>query len=159
MDDYTKQLYQGVAWQYGASAFAEAMGSAINYSSLKADASSARIQAENIELQAQQRANMLREKYNNAVGNVYFSAASRGGKVSSGSVRANLEQSAKNLGEDIASQEKNAKSRADAERMRAKALGKQANMQLVSGLVGSIGSSVKSYNAYQIGYKGGKGNG
>ncbi len=30
MDDYTKQLYQGVAWQYGASSFAEAMKSAIN---------------------------------------------------------------------------------------------------------------------------------
>jgi hypothetical protein len=75
--------------------------------------------AEAVELQALERANILRERYSKSVGDFIVGAARRGIKISSGSVKANIERSAEELGEDIQNEKENAK--AYAERLRTKA--------------------------------------
>ena len=134
MDETIMQLYGQSAQQSAAGAFAQAMGGMINYESLRVDAYSAKVQANNIELQAKERANMLRERYNNAVGNTMFGATMRGGRVTSGSVRGNIESSAKNLGEDIRKTDLNASMAASSMRTKAKMLKHQANASLAMGI-------------------------
>ena len=63
-------------------------------------------------MQAEREINQLQEDFNNAIGDLQYNAAARGIKTSSGSVQNNLELSAKNLGEDIATIRKNANNQA-----------------------------------------------
>lgn len=130
------------------SAFASMAGSFLNYQALKTEAMQLGVQAINIELQAQQQANMLREQFISNVGAYQYSAAKRGISVGSGSVRSNIESSAMNLGEDIRQLSNNAKMKSSALRTQAKIIKGRAKTQLISGIasgVGSIGSSIASY--------------
>lgn len=138
MSNEIRNLYGESAKQSSASAFAQAVGSMINYEAMSINADSIRTQANEVELQALQRSNMLREKYNNAIGNALFSIASRGGKTSSGSVRSNLENSSKALGEDIATAQTNAKMQAQSLRLKAKLMKKSANTQMIQGILGAV---------------------
>lgn len=103
-----------------ASGFADAVGSIIDYSALKGELSNYRIQADQIELQAKQRANQLREQFLGAVGSYTAGASRRGISVSSGSVRQNIESSAISLGKDIQRQQENARMKAQSLRQQAK---------------------------------------
>ena len=158
MDEETRYLYKKAAMQSSASAFAQLAGGYIDYGSLSIEANSLKTQAENVELEAKERANMLREKYNSAVGNMIFSASSRGGRSSSGSIVSNIEQSAKNLGQDISSEERNAKMKADAIRLKSKLMKQQGKEKLVTGILGSMNSTLSAVDNYNI-YKRGEGNG
>lgn len=145
------EKYKISAYLGGASAFSQMMGSYMDYKTSKLDVASLNIQASNIELQAQQRANMLREQFVQALGTYQYGAAQRGVALSSGSVRDNMESSAMSLGNDISIAKKNAQIQARTLRGQASLLKMQAKHALGQSIVGGISSLAGAYANYQIG--------
>lgn len=135
------------------SAFASMAGSMLNYQALKTEAMQLGVQASNIELQAQQQANALREQFISNVGTYQYGAARRGVSVGSGSVRSNIESSAMNVGEDIRRAGKNASMQASALRTQAKIARKRASAQRFSSIMGGISGMVTSAATYGVGAK------
>lgn len=131
-----------------AGGFANAVGSIIDYSALRGELTNYKIQANQIELQAKQRANQLREQFLGAVGSYTAGASRRGISVSSGSVRQNIESSAISLGKDIQRQEENARIKAQALRQQAKILKHQGRGQMFKTVASSIGSMVSGGMTY-----------
>lgn len=131
-----------------ASSFADVAGSFVDYSTLIGNAADYYIQAGNVELQAKERANMLRQQYISAAGNYIQNAAMRGINVNSGSVRSNLESSAINMGQDIQTMNKNAKMQAKALRSQAKISDIAAKGSMLSGVFGGISSMSGSVASY-----------
>lgn len=91
-----------------ASIFTKGMGAVLDYSALKADLKNYDLQVKgtelgmmNVELQATQMANKLRQQYIEQAGNYAYNAARRGVAVSSGSVQSGLRRSAEETGKDI----------------------------------------------------------
>lgn len=121
----------------GAGMLAEISGSVINYNALKTQNAYNKVQASQIELQAQQQMNQLREQFNNAVGNYQYNAATRG--VKAGGLNSTLEMSAKNLGEDMKIINNNSRFKSDALRTQARINNRMANAQLLSSIGVSIG--------------------
>jgi len=80
----------------------------------------AKNQASQIQLQAEQRSNMLLASFNKAIGTASYGAARRGVKAGEGSVMRNIEMSAKDLGIDQDIQRTNANMRASAVREQGK---------------------------------------
>ena len=134
-----------------AGGFASAVGSIIDYSALKGELTNYKIQANQVELQAKQRANQLREQFLGAVGQYTYGASARGISVKSGSVRQNIESSAMSLGKDIQRQEENARMKASVLRGQAKVLKHQGRGQMFKTIASSIGSMVGGYQNYQMG--------
>ena len=134
-----------------AGGFANAVGSIIDYSALRGELTNYKIQADQIELQAKQRANQLREQFLGAVGSYTAGASRRGISVSSGSVRQNIESSAMSLGKDIQRQQENARLQASALRQQAKVLKHQGRGQMFKTVASSIGSMAMGYSNYQMG--------
>lgn len=120
-----------------ASGFASAIGSMIDYQALKGELSNYRIQADQIELQAKQRANQLREQFLGAVGSYTANASQRGISVASGSVRQNIESSAMSLARDIQRQDRNARMQAQTLRQQAKVYQKQGKAKMYGTLAKS----------------------
>ena len=147
-DKYKYSAYMG-----GASAFAKMASGYLDYSALKTDAYSLQVQANNIELQAQEKANMLREQFIQSLGSYQLNAAQRGVSLSSGSVRNNMESSAMGLGKDISKIKKNAMFEANA--LRAQASNKKglAKSQLWNGFAGSMASLSGAFSSYAYGSK------
>lgn len=133
------------------SAFAEMAGSYLNYSALRTEAMQLGVQASNIELQAQQQANMLREQFISNVGTYQYGAARRGISVGSGSVRSNVESSAMNMGEDIRRAGKNAQMKASALRSQERIMKGRAKAQLISGIASGVSSMAGSVASYGVG--------
>lgn len=131
-----------------ASGFADAVGSIIDYSALKGELSNYRIQADQIELQAKQRANQLREQFLGAVGSYTANASQRGISVASGSVRQNIESSAMSLGKDIQRQDRNARMQAQTLRQQAKVYQKQGKAKMYGTLTKSALSIASGYGTY-----------
>jgi len=156
MFDISKQNYYTAGAQKMAGGFAQIVGSSINYSLLKTDLKQLETSAQNIELQAQERANQLRQQFISSIGSYQFGAAQRGVSVGSGSVLSNLESSAMNIGQDVQKAKKTADLQASALRTNAKILksrGKFQHTQSVIGGLSSIGSGAMDI------YKGGSING
>lgn len=91
-----------------ASLFTQGMGAILDYSALKQDLKNYNLQikgtelaSQNVELQATQMANRLRQQYIEAAGNYVYSAARRGVAVSSGSVQAGLMKGAEETGKEV----------------------------------------------------------
>ena len=93
---------------------------AINWGLLKNEKANAKNQAAMIELQAEQRTNILLEQFNAAIGNAQYSATRRGVRAGEGSVKANIEASAKDLGTDTARAKREAKLKASTVRSQGK---------------------------------------
>lgn len=131
-----------------AGGFANAVGSIIDYSALRGELTNYKIQADQIELQAKQRANQLREQFLGAVGSYTTGASRRGISVSSGSVRQNIESSAISLGKDIQRQEENARMKAQSLRQQAK-IDKHRGKSLMYGTIAKsaikMGSGFETY--------------
>ena len=156
MFDVSKNNYYIAGAQKMAGGFAQIVGSSINYSLLKTDLKQLETSAQNIELQAQERANQLRQQFISSIGSYQFGAAQRGVSVGSGSVLSNLESSAMNVGLDVQKAKKNASLQASALRTQAKiakSRGKFQHTQNVIGGLSSIGSGAMDI------YKGGSING
>jgi hypothetical protein len=133
------------------SVFSNFAASMIDYSTLRTDSASLYVQAGEVQLQAKQRANQLREQFINAASSYMFGAAQRGIAVQSGSVKSNLEHSAGNLGKDIDTMGKNAKlkalqlaTQANIARDKAKGMRLAAYTNAINGTVSSIASAMSS---------------
>ena len=132
---------------YGASAVASIVGSKINYDLMKVQNRNIGIQANQIELQAQQELNQYRQQFINNVSQLQYNATRRGIKQSSGSLQDNLEQSAKNLGEDFNTIKTNVELQANTLRSQQKINKRINKANLYSGIVGSIlGSGASLYS-------------
>ena len=81
----------------------------IDYNALQMTADYKDLQADALEVQVQQQANVLREQFAEAVGSAQYSAARRGVKVGEGSTQINIEESSMDLGQDIATAKANQK--------------------------------------------------
>lgn len=124
--------------------FSNIVGSFIDYNVLKRDLKNYYIQADNVQLQAQQQANQIRQQYLQAASNYAYTAARRGIDVNSASVRQNLEGSAEAMGMDIQRLQQNADVKASALRTQAKinkAYGKAAMVRNVTGSIMSMGET------------------
>lgn len=143
--------YKDAAWAGGAKAFAQMAGGYMDYQALQTNAAALKVQASSIELQAQQRANILREQFIGAIGSYQFGAANRGVSVGSGSVRQNIESSAIGLGKDIQKAKKVAQMQASALRTQAKLSKIQGKTALVTGVLGGIGSLAGAVGSYAKG--------
>lgn len=154
--DELMNLYLSKAVKYGkregaltmASGFANAVGSVIDYSALKGELGNYKVQANQIELQAKQRANQLREQFLGAVGSYSINVARRGVSVNSGSARLNIERSAMSLGKDIQRQEENAKMQAQALRQQAKILKHQGRSQMYGTIAKSALQMASGFETY-----------
>lgn len=96
-----------------ASGFGAIAGGLINYDILSAGAALQGTTAGQIELQAQQQANQLRKNFLNSLGNLQYSAASRGIRSESSNIVQNMERSSEALGKDIYNLQTSAKFKAD----------------------------------------------
>lgn len=141
-DEYNKS-----ATEYAASSFSKLVGGFINYDALKADAAQLKTEASNIELQAKERANILRQQFVEAMGAYQMNAAQRGISVGSMNVRSNLEGSAMSMGEDIAKAERNAAMKASALRTQAKIAKIRGKYQMFQNIIDS------GEDAYKAGQK------
>ena len=108
---------------YGAKALATFMAPDVDYDKFNLQADYKENQAANIELKAQETANMLRAQFNKAAGSYTSRTARRNVKVGEGSAGDNIEQSSKDLGTDMQKLHGNAdfqaaQKMADAERLR-----------------------------------------
>lgn len=152
-----KYLTQAGKYQKGqgalsmAGGFADIAGSMIDYQALKGEMSNYRIQANQVELQAKQRANQLREQFLGAVGQYTTNASRRGISIASGSVRQNIESSAISLGKDIQRQDENARMQANVLRGQAKVYQRQAKGKMYKNIANSINSMIGGYQNYQMG--------
>lgn len=146
------QQYMFSAGSNLASSFAQIAGSALNYSALKTDAYQLEVQAGDVELQAKQRANALREQFISAVGSYQWGAARRGISVQSGSVRSDVEQSAINLGKDIQMSAENASMQAQALRTQAKIMKDRAKAQQFNTIMSGITSAASAVGSFAVGY-------
>jgi hypothetical protein len=118
--------------------FANIMGSFIDYSALKRDLRNTYLEADNIQLQAKQQANQIRQQYLQAAGNYQYAAARRGIDVNSASVRSNLEGSAEAMGKDIQRLEENAYVKSQALRTQAKIAKQYGKAEHIRNVTGSI---------------------
>lgn len=132
-----------------AGSFADAVGSVIDYSALKGELTNYKIQANQVELQAKQRANQLREQFLGAVGQYTYGASARGISVKSGSVRQNIESSAMSLGKDIQRQEENARMKANVLRSQAKVLKHKGKSQMYANISKSAIQMAMGYSDYK----------
>lgn len=149
--DMASSNYKLSAMSGGAGAFAQIASAGMNYQALKTNATALKIQANDIELQAKQRANILREQFIGAIGSYQFGAAQRGVSVGSGSVRQNIESSAISMGKDIQNAEKVAQMQANALRTQAKVAKLQGRSELIGGALSGISSLAGAVNSWNIG--------
>lgn len=98
----------------GLSELAGVLGGYMDYRTQRRMLGFANVKAKEIEVNALEQANQLRESFAQSLGNSQVEVARRGFKQNSGSVRAEREYSSINMGEDIAKMKKNAKSQATA---------------------------------------------
>ena len=148
-----------------ASGFADIANSYINYGALKTEAGNLQlqagdkfIQANAVELRAQEAANNLRRQFIGAVGGATYNAAARGVKVTSANLQDNIQRSAGELGEDISKSKRNAQMQANtlrAEGLRLNTLSKitkrNAKATLVSGFLNGISGLTSGYASYKMG--------
>ena len=135
---YAQFQQQKAGYKSLAGDFSNIVGSFIDYSVLKRDLRNYYIQADNVQLQAKQQANQIREQYIQAASNYAYSAARRGVDVNSANVRQNLEGSAEAMGKDIQRLEENAYVKASSLRNQAKVEKAYAKAALVRNVTGSI---------------------
>lgn len=154
-----------VGSQTMASGFASMANAYINYGALRVDAGNYNIQAtdkylqaEQVELMAQEQANALRKQFIGAIGNATYNAAARGVKVSSANIQQNIEQSSKEIDEDIRKSKKSAKMQAENLRMQGESLRTKAKMArqgaksaLIGGILGGISDLALGYGIYSSG--------
>ena len=158
-------VYRYAGSQTMASGFASMANSYINYQALKTEAGNLNIQAndkfiqaDQVELMAQEQANALRKQFIGAIGNATYNAAARGVKVSSANLQQNIERSAGELDEDIRKSKQSAKMQANSLRVRGMNLRTQAKIakqagksQFMSGILGGFSDMALGYGIYSSG--------
>lgn len=128
----------------GAKGGAKILGSFLDYSIQKQQLGFYELQAQELEINAIERSNMLAQQFNQSLGNTAISAAQRGLKQSSGSVRATREISAKNVGQDIQTMRQNARMKSSALRSKMKIGKAAAKGQMLAGVQSGMMDIAKS---------------
>lgn len=113
---------------------AKIMGSFLDYQTQKSALGWYKLQAQELELNAVERSNMLTEQFNQSLGVTAVSAAQRGLAQSSGSVKAEREISAINVGQDIQTMKSNARMKASSLRAKVKVGKYAAKAQMLRGM-------------------------
>ena len=149
-------IYHYAGAQTMASGFASLANAYIDYNALRVQSGNLNIQADEVELQAQQQANALRKQFIGAIGNATYSAAARGVKVTSANLQQNIERSAGEMDEDIRKAKKSASMKAGSLRTQAKMAKVGAKTALVSGILGSVSDMALGYGIYNSGTKTGQ---
>lgn len=129
-------VYGDISYGTGmASLFTKAMGTILDYSALKQELKNYDLQtfgtglaSQNVEIQATQMANKLRQSYIESAGNYVYNAARRGIDVNSGSVRSNLQRTSEDLGKDV--QEINRNAELEQKNLRMQAVAQQATKKI-----------------------------
>lgn len=133
-----------------ASGFADIANGYINYGALKTEANNLDLQAESIEIQAQEAANNLRRQFIGAVGSATYNAAARGVKVTSANLQDNIQRSSGELSEDIQKNKENARMQADNLRLQAKLTRRNAKTARVSGFLSGISGIAGGFATYSM---------
>lgn len=121
--------------KYGATAMIQAMMPNFDADTLASSGQALEVKASALELQATQRANALRDQFNEYIGNEIYSASTRNIKTDSGSVRGKLEKSSENIGKDIQTITENASQKASAMRDKAHMLRRtESSLRDISGV-------------------------
>lgn len=141
---------EAIGGQVMASSFAQLANSYINYNALKVEAGGLNLQADAVELEAQEQANALRKQFIGAIGNATYNAAARGVKTSSANLQQNIERSAGEMDEDIRKSKKNASMKAATLRTQAKIAKRAAKAELVSGTLGTISDLAAGFAMYNM---------
>lgn len=142
-------LLEDSAYMYGASAFAQLASTKIDYDLLKINQMQRETQAQQIELQAKEQANLIRENFNQAIGNATVSAAQRGVKTTEGSIAKNIEDSSANLGKDVQKLDDNAKAKARMMRSQGKIDKRVGTAKAIGGVKKSGLLGYTGYGNYQ----------
>lgn len=129
-------VYGDVSYGTGmASLFTKAMGTILDYSALKQELKNYDLQtfgtglaSQNVEVQATQMANKLRQSYIESAGNYVYNAARRGIDVNSGSVRSNLNRTSEELGKNV--QEINRNADIEKKNLQMQAIAQQATKKI-----------------------------
>lgn len=150
--ELSKEKY-GTADSYGktsyatgmASIFTKAMGSILDYSALKQELKNYDLQtfgtglaSQNVELQATEMANKLRQSYIESAGNYIYNAARRGVDVSSGSVRSKLQRTSEDVGKEVQNIQRNAELEKKNLQMQAVALQSQKKIEKLRAKTGLV---------------------
>jgi len=77
------------------------MSADVDYNILQRQANQKELEADNLDVQIEQQANMLRQQFIKAVGSATYGGARRGVKVGEGNLAQDIEQSAINVDKDI----------------------------------------------------------
>lgn len=149
-DISSKQSYFS-AGTSAASGFAQIANASLNYSALNIQSDLTDIQAASVEVQALEKANLLRKSFLEASGNMIAGAAQRGIKATSANVMDNLEGSAAAVGRDIQKMGKNAVLQADVLRTQAKMNRRSAKASLVGGVLNSFSSFTSAGESLYVG--------
>lgn len=124
--------------QRGAGVFAGLVGATQNLNIGLASSRFYKAQASEVELNAVQQANQLRQQFLGEVGNYAFTAGQRGVSVKSGNVQSNLTESSANLGKDIAEIDRSAASQSKALMAQGKIARARARSQFVVDVASSF---------------------
>ena len=89
--------------------FSDLLAPDIDYTVLQMNATQKKLEADNLELQVQQQADLLREQFSETVGQAKSSATMRGVKVGEGNIAQDIEGSSIAMGKDIQTAKGNAK--------------------------------------------------
>lgn len=127
------------AYSMGIGALAEIGGSISSYFQGQTSADFMRLQAAQIELEAKQTGNRLREELYGNISKSFAGYAARGVDIGSGTPMTMAQMSMKEGGEDIQQINKNAKLKADVYRAQADITKKSATTDMLAGMAGAFG--------------------
>ena len=142
-DAKTQRMLSGAG--LGISALAEMGGAYSGYVQNSAQADYLRLQAEQAGLQAQQRANMLREQLYGQISNSFAGYAARGVDIGSGTPVRMAEMTMKEGGADIQQLQRNAQMQAQAYRAQADILKSGSTLEMFSGMANALAKGFLSY--------------
>ena len=129
----------------GISALSEIGGAYAQYVQENATAGNLRVQADMVGLQAEQRANMLREKLYGDISNSFAGYAARGVDIGSGTPISQAEMSLKEGGEDIQQMYKNAEIEANSLRKQADIIKSGSKANMWAGIASGIAKGAMGY--------------
>ena len=142
-DAKTQRMLSGAG--LGISALAE-LGSAYSgYMQNSAQADYLRLQADQAGLQAQQRANMLREQLYGQISNSFASYAARGVDIGNGTPVRMAEMTMKEGGADIQQLQRNAQAQAQAYRAQADMIKSGSTLEMFGGMFNALAKGFLSY--------------
>ena len=137
-------MQQLAGFSYGIGALSDIAGAYAQYAQDKVSAGNLKVQADLVGLQAEQKANQLREKLFGDISNSFAGYAARGIDIGSGTPITQAEMSLKEGGEDIQQIQKNAEIQANSLRKQADILKAGSKMNMWAGMASGVAKGALS---------------